>query len=255
MKYPVLYTSLCLLGVFVSYSVFNDDVSGVDDQKGKKDVSTEAVAPGERKVSDFNRVVLQGKGTLHLQQTGNESLKIEAEKDIEPEITAEVKYGVLTISHKGKGWLSRLFSSEKPITYHLQVKDLESVTIEGSGIIQGQDQIKSEKLKLEISGSGTMQLNVQVKDIQTLISGSGIISISGDTQEQSITIRGHGEYVAEDFSSKVAEVKILGAGDVVLNVSKNLDVSIAGSGNVTYLGQPKVNKHISGSGSVHSLQR
>ena len=91
---------------------------GAKTLQGSGNVTSES-----RNVSDFNEVELQGIGNLTIQQTGSESLTIEAEDNIIPYLKTEVKNNRLTLSiEPGVG-----ISTTKPINYELTVKDLSDL--------------------------------------------------------------------------------------------------------------------------------
>jgi hypothetical protein len=176
-----------------------------------------------RDVSDFDEVVLEGIGNLTTQQTGSESLSIEAEDNIIPYLKSEVEGDRLIISVED----NTSINSTEPINYRLTVKDLNTLTLSGSGNIATTG-ISADDLALTLSGSG----NIEAPDID--ISGSG-------------------SYEAQDLESKEAEIDLGGSGKASVNVSDDLDVRIGGSGSVQYRGDPTVSQDIRGSGKVSQL--
>jgi hypothetical protein len=86
--------------------------------------------------------------------------------------------------------------------------------------------------------------------VESEISGSGQIYVSGSTYEHSINISGSGNIRAFPLTTQRTYVKISGSGNSEVSVEDYLDVNISGSGNVFYKGNPQINTHISGSGNV-----
>ncbi len=69
------------------------------------------------------------------------------------------------------------------------------------------------RLKIDVTGSGDVKLNVDAPEVVSEATGSGSAQVYA---------------------------------------SKQLDVRISGSGDVAYKGTPQINQHIAGSGSVRS---
>jgi len=200
-------------------------------------------------VSDFNEVVLEGVGTLTIEQTGSETLTIEANDNIIPYLRTEVENGRLVISVEDNTTLR----STKPINYWLTVKNLNALTLSRSGDINT-DAISTDSLEVSLPGSG----NIEAADISTSTSevkltGSGSVKTAGRSNSQNVSISGSGSYQGEDLESEEAMVDVGGSGTATVNVSDDLDVSISGSGSVEYVGDPTVSQDMSGSGEVKKL--
>ena len=69
--------------------LFSSACGGAETIQGSGNVTSES-----RNVSNFNEVELQGIGNLTVQQTGSESLTIEAEENIIPYLKTEVQDSV-----------------------------------------------------------------------------------------------------------------------------------------------------------------
>jgi hypothetical protein len=179
-----------------------------------------------RPVSGFTAIDLSGSGTLNIEQTGTESLTIEAEDNILPLLTSNVSGGTLHLGEKD----NTLLRETKPINYRLTVKDLSGLTVSGSGQVSA-NSITAGKLSVVLSGSGS-------------------ILLSGKANPQEITISGSGQYDAKGLASKTTTVNLSGSGRAVVNTSDALDATISGSGSLEYIGSPTVTQNISGSGSV-----
>jgi Putative auto-transporter adhesin, head GIN domain len=177
-------------------------------------------------VAGFNLVRLRGSGNLLVEQTGAESLTIEAEDNILPLLRSDVENGVLSLGLRpGVGIVTH-----KPIVFKLTVKELKGIDASGSGSIVVK-RVDTDRFGLE--GSGSIE-----------------VEVAGRVQEQDVSISGSGGYNGEALTSRSASVKVSGSADVVVNASDALDVQVSGSGNVRYVGNPSVTEKVSGSGSV-----
>ena len=204
------------------------------------------VVSESRNVSGFTEVALEGIGDLSIQQTGSESLTIEAEDNIIPKIKTEVKDNRLTIGIEP----NTSIQATKPITYKLTVKDLNALELSGSGRIDAQN-INTNNLAVTNRGSGDVAASdVDINDLKIAQRGSGEVKMSGKADAQDVNISGSGSYQAENLQSKEAKIVANGSGEATIAASDRLDVRINGSGSVEYIGNPTITQRINGSGEV-----
>lgn len=217
-------------------------------ERGSGNLITES-----REVSGFDRVELALEGELTLTQGGTESLTIEAEDNVMPKITSEVKNGTLVI-----GWdtdLSNRVETTKHIKLDLTVKELTGLSLSGSGSINSAN-LNTGEMDLTLSGAGEIQIaNLTAEKLEVDLSGSGSFELAGQVSEQKISVGGSGEYQAAELESQGVKVEISGTGEVAVWANESLDVEISGTGDVNYIGAPTVTEDISGTGSVSPLSQ
>jgi hypothetical protein len=204
-----------------------------------------------REVSDFTGVALSGSGNLTITQGDNETLTVEADDNVMEWIETEVRSGTL---HLGFRSGVNIINTSRAIEYRLTVRDLNSLTVSGSGNANAENLV-GEDVTITVSGSGEVQIDeLTASTVTVVISGSGDVDVNGGAAEQqAITVSGSGQYRAADLPSESADVDISGSGDATLWVAEMLDIVVSGSGNLDYYGTPQVNQRVSGSGDVRSL--
>ena len=194
--------------------------------QGDTSNETGGVTSEARDVSGFNEVELKGVGNLSLEQTGSESLTVEAEEDVLPKIRTEVENKRLIISPER----NTSINTTKPINYKLTVKDLNTLEVSGSGNVEAED--------------------INTDELAVTIGGAGDVEIRGSADSQEVEISGSGEYRAGDLESKEATIDVRGSGLATVNVSDELEAEVSGSGSVEYIGDPMVQQEVSGAGEV-----
>jgi len=203
-----------------------------------------------RHVAGFTRVALEGEGSLTIQQTGTESLTIEADDNIVSLISSDVRNGLLTLSTSNITPPFSFIFPRQPIHYVLTVKDLSDLTIAGSGSVT-MDALATAHLAVGIFGSGSLSVqHLATTTLNATIAGSGDIRFAGQTQTQTIVIDGSGSYHGGNLASDQATIEVNGSGNVAVTVANALTVNIAGSGSVTYCGNPTLTQRVEGSGSI-----
>ena len=200
----------------------------------------------ERQVSEFREVSLKGTGKIFISKGPSHSLKIQTDDNILPLIETTVSNGKLTISHE------KYNLKTATLNYFITVRELNGISIYGSGDVQSSSQFTADDFYAEIKGSGDISLDLAVRNLKSEISGSGNINLSGKATSHMASIKGSGDIDAFEMASEDVSISIKGSGDCKVSATRILTAEIAGSGDVYYKGQPRINSSIKGSGSLKS---
>jgi len=204
-----------------------------------------------RDVSNFTKVSFGVAGNLFINIGPEFKLVIEGDKKILDDVETEVTGDRLII--KKENW--RFSFNDEKVTVNLTMPEIEGLGVSGSGKAQIMDPVKSDKLRLSVSGSGKlMTADLNVDELDCGISGSGdiILGSGGSIDNGTIGISGSGGFSGEEVEIDHLRVSVSGSGNCHCRAGDSLDASISGSGNVTYVGNPKINARVSGSGHVRS---
>lgn len=222
----------------------------------------------DRDVSGFTGVQLNTSGDVTITAGEADALTIEAEDNIMPLLTSEVRGGVLQLGTTPNS----SFSTTRGIHYIVTIASLESVELNGSGDINVAD-FSGDSFSITTNGSGdTTFAAVEVADVSITVNGSGAVelaSLSGDTLQvrqtgsgditvagqvtsQDVEKPGSGSYHAFDLASATANINVSGSGDAEITVSEALNAQLSSSGNVIYAGEPAIEQSTTGSGDVRA---
>ncbi|MCD4751458.1 MAG: DUF2807 domain-containing protein [Anaerolineaceae bacterium] len=117
------------------------------------------------------------------------------------------------------------------------------------------DSLMAEDVQLNFSGSadGSIgELTAVALDLK--MDGSNRVIIeSGSVEEQIVDINGSGTYIADDFKSEFAQIKIGGSSNARMWVTEELNINADGSTRVSYYGSPAVTQFTSGSSDIIPL--
>jgi hypothetical protein len=203
----------------------------------------------ERQVSGFSGITISGRHNVYITMGNTESLRLEGDAAAINEIETKVESGVLKIRNK-KQMNTRSWNNTGKVNIYIQAKSLNSMVLSGSGNVEVDGKLKSANLNNTISGSGSIELNIDVENYNAVISGSGEISAKGNAKNARITIAGSGDFDGQNFKTSNANAKVSGSGDISIIADKQLDAVVSGSGDIRYTGSAKVNSTKSGSGSI-----
>lgn len=280
MKRNLVWISMIALLLVTSCSLING--LGLQTIRGSGEIITE-----NRDVSNFTHVDVCCGMELYLTQNGTESLRIEADDNILPEIETRVVDQKLEITYLSNNKV--IYQPTQPAKIFLMVKDIQAVSISGGGIFNvknlsgnnfdldlsgGSDAeigtIEVDQMNVGVSGGGNFQsdlikvdaINLElsgasdawIDDISTNsivinCSGGGNVAISGYAETSEVELTGGGDFNAKDMQINDLVIQITGGGSATVWVVDRLDVNLSGGSSLSYFGQPEITRQDTSGGS------
>ena len=204
-----------------------------------------------RNVGDYDQVNVGGFFDVELVYGDEGTITIEGESNLLDYLVTEVKGSALKIKvEKGKNLKP---NRNKTIRVTVPFRDLDEVTLAGSGDVIAKDMIKADSFKTAVAGSGDLIVAVDANSVDGSVAGSGDLTLEGNAQDVDFRVAGSGDIHAGKLSAKNGEASVAGSGDIKLNCSDYLKARVSGSGDIEYLGNPeREDNKVSGSGSISS---
>ena len=205
-----------------------------------------------REVQGFLAVSINYPADVVIQQGKVESVKLEADDNLLPQLTTEVDDETLVIENKEESWSQRVDPTER-VKITITVKDLREIEFSSTGSVRV-DGLKTDELSVNLNGAGEMTIDkLDVNKLESRLSGAGNIKVNGTTDELDLRISGVGSFEASELQSRIASVRISGAGSATVRVEDDLTARVSGAGSVKYYGSPTLDEDVSGAGSVSQL--
>lgn len=215
--------------------------------KSKKIKGNGHVIEVNRTTSEYNDIAIGGAFDVILTKGEEGKITIKGEKNITPYIATEVQDGTLKIKYKN----NTNITTTKKLTVTVNIEEIESISLGGSGKIYSNTPIKTNKFRASIGGSGKINLEIDSNTLKASIGGSGSINLKGTTNHLSVSIAGSGSINAYQLVTDETTANVAGSGNVKVTVNKAIKAKIVGSGNVYYKGNPsKINCKTVGSGNI-----
>ena len=196
-----------------------------------------------RNIDGFNGVDFQLGGHVNIVQDSIFSVSVTAYDNYQNLIRTYVQDGKLVINST-----KSLKDDNSTIEIHLPY--LNYLNLGGSGSINTVSHFNSTSMKVQITGSGTIDYAGDVNSLIANVSGSGKISLWGTSDNASMKMSGSGKIKGYAMQILKNDATISGSGTIETYVLNELNVNISGSGKVYYMGNPMVNTSITGSGKV-----
>ncbi len=195
-------------------------------------------------VSSFDEISFYGEGDVYVTRDSVSSVSVEAQQNVLDALNLDVRNGELRIGR------DNCFRSSRRIRVYVTTPNLSMASISGSGNIIGTGIFSGPDFRADISGSGNIDMDLDVETLNSHSSGSGEVTFRGNATYQYFDISGSGSVHCFNLSGREGNIRISGSGNCEVNVSDELEVDISGSGNVYYKGSPHINSKISGSGKL-----
>ncbi|MCC5929499.1 MAG: DUF2807 domain-containing protein [Cyclobacteriaceae bacterium] len=217
----------------------------INQKKGNGKISLE-----EYYVDGFNSLRIGGNYRVNLIPGDRNLVTIETDENLLPYINVESHSGTLSINNIYD------LKSKKGITIEVFYKDLNKIYSMGASKILHNDILKTDKLTVDLAGTGLIELNVDADESDVILSGAGLIRMKGQVNRQTVTLSGAGAYKASAFKSELCRISLLGLGSAEVYVREELEATVNGLGSITYGGRPKVvSRNISGLGKIEPDSR
>lgn len=210
-------------------------------------------------IVDYHSISVNSAYTVYVKQSNKEEVRVEAEKEIYDLTEITVQDGVLHINIKkdesqtSKSIWQKIDNIKllPTLKVYISIKDVQKLSVNGSGKLITENSIASDKLDLLVAGTGSMEVDVKTKMLDAKLAGPGDITIKGYTDDLKIENSGSGDINAFEFEAQNAIANLYGLGSIKMNVSEKLDAKIYGSGNISVRGATKeIVKKEYGSGIV-----
>jgi hypothetical protein len=189
-----------------------------------------------------------------IQQGEKESLEIEADDNLLPQLSTETLSGTLTIKSLAANWKASVNPSQ-PVKIVITAKDLHEIVLSApAGNVEMNDW-QAGRLKFVLSGGADVKLkDMQVDLLAIDLSGAGNIDANGTAGDVNLILSGLGSFNAADLKSHRATIDLSGMGSAVVQVEEDLAATLTGAGSIKYYGTPHVEQNVTGAGSIESAE-
>jgi len=263
---------LVLLGLFVIFSrpLFSKRKGKASAEVKQDEVVVEAEVHEEEAISEtagegkhvlpenaeFTGVTFKGFGEVFFTQGEACALTIKADQDLLENITVKVEGETLSIQYDDdiKDWeVLKSLGEKEPIRYDITVRQLSKVELAGVGDMRT-DHLEGDSLEVKHQGAGRINFaDLHYTSLDVTLGGLGEIVLSGEAQNQVVSLSGAGQYQAQDLKSQSAEVLVSGAGEARVWGEEKLNAQVTGVGSIRYRGDPALEESSSEMGQIEPL--
>ena len=189
-----------------------------------------------RVVEPFSGIDISGAVSLYLSQGTQQGVAISAgELKYNEKIKTEVKNGILHISVDGGVWNGFNWTNRKLKAYVTAVS-INRLSVSGASYASIDGEIKSEDLKIGISGASEVKGMVEVNSLKLDVSGASVARLSGSASNASLEASGACKINSYDLKIANCKASSSGASDIKVTVTGELNGDASGGSNIYYKG-------------------
>jgi len=218
---------------------------------GKRVRGNGVVKTEERSVSPFKNVEVSGAIKVYISQGDFKPIKIEGDENLLQYLEVEQQGDKISVRTKHGFNLDQSVDMKIYVTAPVY----NNIEVSGACDIIGLTKIDNpEELSLDASGVANIKMDVNAPKLSAEISGSGSINLKGQTKDVELGLSGAAEAHCYELLSENTKVDISGAGSAEVYASVKLNAEVSGAGNVSYKGNASdVSQKVSGAGSVNKV--
>ena len=224
-----------ILSIALGALVFSGPVSAQNKQEtieGNGKLVTKDVP-----VQSFDALDASGVYELKLSQGNKESVKIEADENLQEYFTVHNEGNKLVIDmkkleHKG-------LNSKNKMRVYVTFKKLKELDLKTVGNVNADAPLSFDDLEMKNKSVGHVTLNLTANKIEIENSSVGNVKLSGKAQDAVVKNTGVGSLQAGDFVVQTMNIENTGVGSAEVNAAKDLKVKDSFLGKVRNKGEAK----------------
>ncbi|GAB3542251.1 head GIN domain-containing protein [Pontibacter brevis] len=228
--------------VFVMALMLTDAPLMAQQLRGNGNIQTQ-----DRNVSNFRGINVSGGFAVEITQGNQKSLRLEADENLLDNIKTEVRNGVLHIYNEDG------VTTKKGMKAYITLRELSSIDISGGVKVEGKSPIKTDALKLDMSGASKVILDINTNELDADMSGASKVELVGRADRLSMDMSGASKVEAADLQAKRVKVEASGASKVRVHATESLDINASGATSVAYKGSPSITSETSAAARISKI--
>ena len=224
-------TLIAFTSVITASCVFSENISG----DGHKVTSNREVTP-------FIGVSASAGVEVNITMGDKEEVVVECDENLQKYVKVEVENKILHISKKSPF----LFNSK--IKVHVTAKIIERLESSSGSIINVNNEIDGDMLKIEASSGAVLNATTKTKYLTCDASSGSIIKLIGSTSVISIECSSGSQIDANGLSAETAKFDCSSGSNASVQVLEEIEGEATSGAHVSVKGKPKMHKVHSSSG-------
>lgn len=202
-----------------------------------------------REAKNFTGISVSSAFDVYLIQSNEEAVAVSATDDkLLNRIVVKVENGILKIG-LDKGW--KLNLGNKKLKAYISFKTLSKLDISGACNVRAEGVIKSDELKVVMSGASDLRAKFQADKLLVNLSGASDATFTGNASNLKIDASGASKFKGFELATDFCIADASGASDIRITVNKELSVHASGASDIDYKGECVIrDMHSSGASSV-----
>lgn len=230
---------------------FSENMRGRESVQGKGNMTTVDFECGDFSELEIDLDFYNNTGDtaakLYYAAEKSDKVTFEIQEDLVQYLIVTTDGGVLTIDSEKS---FEITDESKAPKIYVSAPVLEGLRIDGAVRIEKADKITADSFKFAVKGVCKSKLDLEVKDLNVVISGVGDITLNGTADKAFIRMAGVGNLAAFGLQTREADVETSGVGNIEISCSDKLNAKASSVGVISYKGNPSTSIRENGIGRV-----
>lgn len=211
---------------------------------------TQAQSTQSIELPSFKGIDVQTHAEVYLSYGTTQSVRVKGNAEAIQQLSKRV-------NSKGTWNINYPTNGRSPLRIYITLPSIQRVILSGTGSIVCTNQFNLhhlmplQPLEVELSGRGTITLDVNCRKAVVHLSGDGNLELTGAAGVLNATLSGSGKLQSSTLASGSAKLVLSGSGTMDVTARDWLNATLSGSGKITYKGNPPFNvTHVTGDGTI-----
>ena len=191
-------------------------------------------------VKSFDEIKANGVYELLLMQGDKESVKIEADENLQEYFTVSNEGSKLVIDTEK--FKNKNLKGKVKMKVYVSFKKLTNIDIATVGNVHSQNQLAFENLEIKNRSVGNVDLKLTANKLDIENKSVGNVELSGKAEVVTVKNNGVGSLHASDFVVQTMDIENSGVGNASVNAQKSIKVKDSFLGKVSNKGAAPVRK-------------
>ncbi len=201
----------------------------------------------ERDVGSFERISVRQGIEVELVKGNDEKITINVSGIDIDRVVTEVRGSTLRIFLDGNRF--RNIDVQVSVIF----RELSSISVSSSAQVYSQSLIKANYFSIDVSSTGSADLEIEANSIEIVASSTGSVELKGKADKIDIDVSSTGSVRAYDLEVEEAYARANSGGSARITVTKKIDARANSGGSIKYRGNP--DKEYTSSNSGGSVRR
>lgn len=185
---------------------------------------------------------------VYVTQSDTESIRVEADANLQDLIITEVVDDVLKIHTKQN------IGNCKAKKVMVNFKTISGLEATSGSNLRSVNTLIINDLSIETSSGSHVNLSINTTNLDVNSSSGSYLKLTGKTNTFNTESSSGSSVSAEDFEAQTTYAKASSGANITINTLKTLHAKAGSGGSISFLGNPeKVTKNASASGSINKL--
>lgn len=198
-------------------------------------------------IKSFDAVLASGFYELVLLQGDKESVKIEADDNLQYLFSVSNNGSTLVIDmpklkNQNIHFENQTAKQARRLKVYVTFKRLKTLDVNVVGNVHSETPLKFDVLEIDNKNIGNINLQLTATSLNVKNTGIGNLTLSGNVKDATITNAGVGQFDGEDLIVETMDINNSGVGSANVNVEKDLKIRDSFLGKVRNKGNAKIHK-------------